>query len=174
MKYRYLGKLCLKGHDHEGTGKSLRDRTHACLKCKRDYLKRLRTPEYSRQKKAERIERERQQSLEESLRQGHKRHFELWPQIAELREQGEDLKSIGKKLFLSHSAISMHVNLAKKFGHYKPKKPKHTYLGSLCRRGHDYEGTGQSLRNHCDRNCVECRRQRAMEYKRSKSVNTAS
>ena len=29
------------------------------------------------------------------------------------------------------------------------------YLGSLCKRGHDHEGTGQSLRDHVGR-CVEC------------------
>jgi len=161
MKYRYLGKLCPKGHDYNGTGGSLRDQDYTCVECKKEYLR-----AYHQRKKAERIEK--------TLQERRKRHFEVWPQIVELRDQGATLEQAGAALFLTRNAISYHVGLAKEFGHYKPKKPKHTYLGSLCRRGHDFEGTGQSLRNHCDRNCVECRRQRAMEYKRRKSVNTAS
>ncbi len=30
------------------------------------------------------------------------------------------------------------------------------YLGSLCARGHDHEGTGQSFRIKSNRNCYEC------------------
>ena len=29
-------------------------------------------------------------------------------------------------------------------------------LGSLCKREHDYEGTGKSLRYKCSNNCIEC------------------
>jgi hypothetical protein len=33
----YLGKLCKRNHDHEGTGKSLRRRpSKNCLRCDRD------------------------------------------------------------------------------------------------------------------------------------------
>lgn len=31
------------------------------------------------------------------------------------------------------------------------------YLGALCRRGHDWEGSGKSLRYQCDTKCVRCR-----------------
>ena len=34
-------------------------------------------------------------------------------------------------------------------------------LGSLCKRGHDYEGTGKSLRNINTNNCLEC----SIEYR---------
>jgi len=34
-------------------------------------------------------------------------------------------------------------------------------LGKLCKRGHDYEGTGQSLLHKRNRECVECHRERA-------------
>ena len=30
------------------------------------------------------------------------------------------------------------------------------YLGKLCKRGHDHEDTGKSLRYKSDRDCVEC------------------
>ena len=36
-------------------------------------------------------------------------------------------------------------------------------LGTLCKRGHDYEGTGQSLRD-LQRRCVECNRILQQEY----------
>ncbi len=31
------------------------------------------------------------------------------------------------------------------------------YLGSLCRKGHDWQETGKSLRYRCDTKCVRCR-----------------
>ena len=38
-----------------------------------------------------------------------------------------------------------------------------TYLGSLCKREHDYENTGQSLRFRAGCNCVQCQH----DYQRS-------
>lgn len=32
------------------------------------------------------------------------------------------------------------------------------YLGSLCKRNHEFKGTGQSIRKRCDRTCIECAR----------------
>lgn len=32
------------------------------------------------------------------------------------------------------------------------------YLGSLCKRNHDYKGTGKSLRYKSKRECTECRK----------------
>lgn len=31
-----------------------------------------------------------------------------------------------------------------------------TYLGTLCKRGHDHEGSGRSLRRSSNRSCVVC------------------
>lgn len=43
LPHHYLGKLCPKGHDHEGTGKSLRNRSgRACLGCVRECQRRRR------------------------------------------------------------------------------------------------------------------------------------
>lgn len=33
------------------------------------------------------------------------------------------------------------------------------YLGSLCKRGHDWEGTGQSLRRKGNSNCIACEKE---------------
>ena len=38
------------------------------------------------------------------------------------------------------------------------------YVGSLCKRGHDHEGTGGSLR-YKDKECVECKRLRGKKYR---------
>lgn len=36
------------------------------------------------------------------------------------------------------------------------------YMGALCKRGHDHEGTGMSLRKKSDRACVVCCREKAI------------
>ena len=40
-------------------------------------------------------------------------------------------------------------------------KHPNKYLGTLCKRGHDYNGTGMSLRYNKKRRCVICHRERA-------------
>src|SRR5712691_9290093 len=42
-------------------------------------------------------------------------------------------------------------------------------LGELCTHGHDYHGTGQSLRRLSDRECLECHAARARAYRQRKS-----
>lgn len=37
--------------------------------------------------------------------------------------------------------------------------PKKFYLGNLCRRGHDWRGTGQTLRQIGGGNCIECQKE---------------
>jgi hypothetical protein len=42
------------------------------------------------------------------------------------------------------------------------------YLGTLCKRGHDYEGTGKSLyRGRPEYRCVECGRERDQRWKKN-------
>ncbi len=36
---KYLGTLCKRGHEYEGTGKSLRFITHGCVLCSKEYVK---------------------------------------------------------------------------------------------------------------------------------------
>ncbi len=38
------------------------------------------------------------------------------------------------------------------------------YLGSLCKRGHDHEGTGKSLRQKRSRNCVRCHNLHSLKW----------
>ena len=40
-----------------------------------------------------------------------------------------------------------------------PFNPHTRYLGTLCLCGHDYAGTGQSLRNIKGRYCIACNRE---------------
>ncbi len=46
----------------------------------------------------------------------------------------------------------------------KPFDKSKFYLGNLCKRGHDYEGSGQSLRYLSNNNCRACE---ALHHKRS-------
>ncbi len=39
----------------------------------------------------------------------------------------------------------------------KLKIPENKYLGTLCKRGHDYEGTGKSLRYIIGHECMKCK-----------------
>lgn len=43
--------------------------------------------------------------------------------------------------------------------------PDKHYLGALCIRGHDFEGSGKSQRHRKHRSCVECTRERAISWK---------
>lgn len=46
------------------------------------------------------------------------------------------------------------------------------YLGTLCSRGHDWNGTGRSLRRiHIANNCVECVRERGFSKKKHKQCD---
>lgn len=54
--------------------------------------------------------------------------------------------------------------------------PEGKYLGKLCKRGHDWNGTGMSLRNvKNDRSCVLCEREAKKKYRDNnrKKINEA-
>lgn len=38
------------------------------------------------------------------------------------------------------------------------------FLGSLCKRGHDWQGTGRSLRYQTDGGCVRCQKERTKKF----------
>jgi hypothetical protein len=46
------------------------------------------------------------------------------------------------------------------------------YLGKLCPRGHDYNGTGQSLLRKTNHLCLACDRERAKERRQAKQQGT--
>jgi len=47
-------------------------------------------------------------------------------------------------------------------------------LGALCKHGHNYEGTGQSLRRLVDHECLECQRARAQAARQRKRQATGA
>ena len=51
--------------------------------------------------------------------------------------------------------------------------PDVLYLGTLCRRGHDFEDTGCSVRNRKHGYCCECSKLTQLRYKRSRAVQQA-
>lgn len=83
---RILGSLCLRSHDHEGTGMSLRSVRGSCLEC---------------------------------MKESTKKHYAIRVERMELTPGARE-------------------------------------LGALCKRGHDYECTGKSLRFKRNQVCVEC------------------
>lgn len=46
-------------------------------------------------------------------------------------------------------------------------------LGALCRSGHDYQGSGQSLRRRKGGECLECHRSRSQAYRQRKRLSAA-
>ena len=46
--------------------------------------------------------------------------------------------------------------------------PTKHYLGALCQHGHDYQGTGQSLRNLAAGNCLACKTETQRERRRAR------
>jgi predicted DNA-binding protein len=50
----------------------------------------------------------------------------------------------------------------------EPFDPTKYVLGDLCIHGHDYHGSGQSLRRKSDKECLECHRERARAYRQRK------
>ena len=93
------------------------------------------------------------------------RHTELWQKIAALRKQNYEVIQIAMELGYSESSIQRHIKLAREAG-FDMAKPlfqrnwvnDNQYLGKLCLNGHDYKGTGQSVRFKGNGECCECRR----------------
>lgn len=64
-------------------------------------------------------------------------------------------------------------DLELKSGGPRFSEAKH-YLGKLCCRGHDFNGTGKSWRHIKHRNCVECLRQSAREWNKANPERAAA
>jgi uncharacterized membrane protein YccC len=48
--------------------------------------------------------------------------------------------------------------------------PAHHYLGPLCQRGHEWQGTGQSRYSKRNQGCLECEAERARERRAAKKA----
>ena len=54
------------------------------------------------------------------------------------------------------------------------KIPDNKYLGSLCKRGHDYKGTGKSLRRRVNSECYECHMTNKKTYRKTEKYKTTT
>jgi hypothetical protein len=48
-----------------------------------------------------------------------------------------------------------------------------SYLGALCHRGHDWDGTGMSRRSKRNHDCLECKAVRRREWRRTRRATKA-
>ena len=62
--------------------------------------------------------------------------------------------TLGRKIGRDHKYVERITSNRKEA---LAKKEK-TFLGGLCGRGHDYNGTGFSLKSTATRNCIECKK----------------
>jgi hypothetical protein len=85
----------------------------------------------------------------------------LDPGVAEARRQ-QDVEAFRAR-YTGHGrdAGTRGKTTAKRRQHVSPSvfNPHKHVLGRLCERGHDYEGTGQSLRRITTLNCLACQRE---------------
>ena len=122
----YLGTLCKRGYDHEGTGKSLRygngPRGGMCLVCRKTWFE-----NYMPKWRAENAEHLRDYSSARAKRKTEEGH--------------------------ANGTILPRALWLKK--HTKKRRKDGSYLGELCYRGHGYKDTGKTLRNS-NGQCSEC------------------
>lgn len=83
---RYVGVLCVRGHEHERTGGSLRNGSGNCVAC-------------AREKARERYQREHPKDRARLYRQRHK-YF-----VAKRRLSGVDLDALARRYLASHDWI---------------------------------------------------------------------
>lgn len=135
----YLGSLCRRGHD-DGTGRSVRRAKDGhCVECSR--LRRSNPSEYRRTRKTPYV----------------------GTYLGSLCKRGHDHEGTGQSLrYTSGTCVECDAVLRrskpKKRSAKKKPRPQEAFrqLGALCKRGHDFQGTGQSLRDRAGC-CVECR-----------------
>jgi hypothetical protein len=169
----YLGKPCPKGHK-DNNNQCLRYLSNGnCLACTKDQkLKSQRLKAKKPRRNLEylsAIKANRQKAIDNG-----DRHF-----LGGLCERGHDYNGTGFSLRRPKNTeciecknlmnatrkrldgIVIHTNILDSI-------PDNFMLGQLCRRGHDYNGTGFSLRRVCNKCCVECSRASAIEYEKNR------
>lgn len=153
----YLGSLCRRGHDWNGTGQTLR-RMHnkACDECEKlAVAKRKQIP---------------------ATEPGEREDAFL----GRLCKRGHDYEGTGKSLRYRNNSgcIECHLERYRANSTRPPRiqtisvDDKH-YLGSLCKASHEYESTGKSLRRNPGGQCVICDRQSSMERYRNNTEEYA-
>jgi hypothetical protein len=155
----YLGKPCPRGHKDEN-GQNLRYNSNfGCVKCHSKSS--LGRKDGKDQKYIDLIIANRK----EAKAKGEK-HF-----LGGLCGRGHDYNGTG--FSLKNTQTKSCVECKKLTEKSKRKLDKivlteeiddRFFVGQLCRRGHDYNGTGFSLRRVCNNCCVECSRASAIRY----------
>lgn len=143
----FLGRLCRRKHEWQGTGKSLRYKSNnLCVTCNR-------------------------LSKEEKVKQSTKRidlgNGFCLGQPCKLNHTWE-----GTELCLRFKKERACVQCYKETLEKKrqPEENKKIvlnemhYLGKLCIKNHEYNSTGRSLRYCADRGCIECTKQRTEKW----------
>lgn len=176
----YLGKLCVRGHDYNGTGKTLRYANRQCIKCQqlKNKLYPILNPEnrerinqkYKQPGKAKAARLQRIDRLKAMSANGKTFLGKLCPKQHDHLGTGQSLKYAcsGRCVECSNTGSKrLRRNLKLKL-QSKPAAVTDTYyLGALCPEGHDYDGTQRSLRYKSVGVCVQCRKESGLRHRKN-------
>ncbi|BAY33709.1 hypothetical protein NIES2107_56100 [Nostoc carneum NIES-2107] len=171
----YLGRLCKKGHDYQGTGKSLRRVGHgSCIRC----------GQINSQVKEPLIPIkfwiEQTKTIRPDIDINKFYLGSLCSQEHNFEGTGYSLRRLSNRICLKCEEVNRKAKVAQRL--IQPARPnrqqsliskiKHTkivapeidtsqfYLATLCKHKHEYAATGKSLRRIIGGDCVECKGQR--------------
>ena len=163
-----LGKLCKRGHDWEGTGKTLRYSHNSCLACKGHPDPRVRAEKEQLQK-----EDDERNLLDAGLNLSK---FKL----GALCKGGHDWNDTGRTLrWTSGKCIECHNQAPVSEGDAELLRshdldPERFALGkSACSKGHTWLDTGRSLKYRNNYSCVDCSYIKARQPKGSNTPEEA-
>lgn len=156
----YLGVLCQKGHEYGDTGKSIRYReADKCVDCqtkKKPYLE-VSPRDIILVKQQLGYVPEFMLSLLDPTKYAlgslcHRGHEVVRGQSLKTVARGRDIN--GGRCVECAREIRLGISQSRILD--KTPISKRLHLGTLCRRKHDHEGTGRSLRYNSTNWCVEC------------------
>jgi hypothetical protein len=189
----YLGTLCMRGHDWNNTGASLRYNSGPCIECGK-----VRNLEWEREyykKNREKINRQRRDRLKNNLstkwnkqmadsrfyqknKERLRKYKAEWAKKDRAKRKykknckycGEEFNATRKNV--KYCAMSCYYAERKEKADAKKTPVEHdegdiiAYLGNLCARGHDYNNTGKSLRSISKSDCLFCKKERRPEERK--------
>lgn len=187
-KKHYLGRICKNGHNWQDTGHSIRFiKTRTCLDCS---LERVKSRYYASEKavRAERRQQKKQGKIEklgkEAIAYGFNPKVFFLGSLCihghEWQDSGQSLRRV--RDYSCEECRRVKRETAKKAGRQQREEetvlklnllvsngfdPKKFYLSVLCASGHAWQGTQYSLRRTNGRACLECERDRRIEYQKN-------
>jgi 5-methylcytosine-specific restriction endonuclease McrA len=141
----YLGSLCKRGHDHCGTGQSLRYKRGSCYECAAESRK------ANRGKQAQ-WRKDNAQHRADYDKEWRKRNVE---HLAEYQQQRKLSKPASVPKVRKIASIDLSTVSADILTSFDPSRFR---LGNLCGKGHDYCGTGLTLRGVKKGDCQVCKK----------------